>query len=140
MGGHKLRWRVTVGHADCPAWRRWVVPIPILGWSIRLHVFTPGHHDLDDHSHPWWFWTLVLRGSYVDSSGTLYAEQDRLFAGDVRFRPGEHVHRVRIAPEGCTTIILTGRFGRDWGFWTPDGYMDHESYRASHWHETICER
>lgn len=147
MTKHKFSWGRIVGNKECPAWRRWVLPLPF-GFSIRYHDFTPGHRDADPHSHPWWFITFVISGSYIDesypsgrpSTCTCNVVNDRVRRFNFRYRPQNHVHRVRISSKGCKTIILTGRFNDTWGFYTPDGYMNFKDYRDSKWHETICDR
>lgn len=133
---HKFTWNKIVGHKDCPAWRRWVIPLPF-GFSIRYHDFTPEHVDTDAHSHPWWFVTFVISGEYDDYSSE---DVDFLRIGSVRFRPRNHVHRVAISNRGCKTIVFTGRHHKNWGFYTPDGYMDAATYRESKWADTICDR
>ena len=138
---HVFTWNKIVGHKECPAWRRWVIPLP-LGFSIRYHDFTPGHIDTDAHSHPWWFVTFVVAGSYTDISGMLKITEvrDTLNRWQIRYRPRDHVHQVKISDNGCKTIVFTGSHHKNWGFYTPDGYMDAATYRKSKWAETICDR
>lgn len=149
---HIFTWNKIVGHKDCPAWRRWVIPLPF-GFSIRYHDFTPGHVDTDAHSHPWWFVTLVISGSYTDiglfdplpeyngfSVDFMSVKRDKIKRGRMRFRPRNHVHKVKISDEGCKTILFTGRHHKAWGFYTPEGYLPAAVYRESKWAETICDR
>lgn len=59
-----LTWAQDLGKPECPYLRRWVLNFG--RFSIRVHHW----HRSDDkramHDHPWWFWTLVLKGSYED--------------------------------------------------------------------------
>lgn len=142
---NKFKWGHIVGHKKCPAWKRWVIPIPLIGWSIRVHKFTPNHRDADPHSHPWWFLTIVLKGSYIDEHSTSFLGEvlevnDVLRRGSIRFRRANHVHRVNIGASGCTTVIITGKHRGNWGFYTPEGYMSAAKYRVSKWIETVCDR
>lgn len=78
----RVGWRheiIPPEHAeDCPYMERWVVGIgpgkfwkrakedgPNAWFAIRLHHFFRSDED-HLHDHPWWFLTLVLRGSYED--------------------------------------------------------------------------
>jgi len=96
--------------------------------SIRVHHWYRSDDKRAPHDHPWWFLTLVLKGSYEDWG---YPERtakgaprldcktiDRLQRGSVRFRPAYHVHSVSVPPGGCWTILLTGAERKQWGFWT----------------------
>lgn len=43
---------------------------------------------------------------------------DSLRRGSVRYRKATHRHGTHVGPEGCLTIVFSGRVVRDWGFWT----------------------
>jgi hypothetical protein len=81
-------------------------------FSIRLHHFIASDDDRGFHDHPWWFVTLVLKGSYIDWSP---AGQDRLGIGSVRYRPAYHKHTV--LTDGVWSLVVTGPKIRAWGFW-----------------------
>ena len=68
-----------------------------------------------------------------------YVVGDVMKPGTIRFRPANHRHRTKVGPEGCTTIILTGRFNIDWGFFTRGGFMRFDAYRKSKWARAACE-
>lgn len=76
------------------------------GMSLILHRFVPDFTQDDDHGHPWWFLTIVLRGGYTDTS---VRGVDRMRFGSVRLRKADHVHRVQVHGDGCMTMVLTGR-------------------------------
>lgn len=109
----EVKWRQRLGRADCPYAERWVLDLG--AFSIRLHHFLHSDDDRAFHDHPWWFVTLVLRGSYIDRSP---AGDDVLRAGSVRYRPALHRHTV--VTEGVWTVLVTGPQERVWGFW-PEG-------------------
>lgn len=113
--GFSLKLGEFIGPADCPMLRRWVLITPI--GSIRLHNFLRPDDERDPHDHPWWFITILLRGSYVDETtfedGTVGL--DYLRRGSVRFRPAQHRHKVKTYE--AWTLIITGRNARQWGFW-----------------------
>lgn len=130
--GFAVKWGETLGEVECPLMRRWVVETPL--GSLRLHHFLQGDDRRALHSHPWWFFTLPLKGGYQDvtycpacqgtgeqergascnsCSGSGYAyEAVRPFRP--RFRPANHVHAVDT--EDCWSLIVTGRKINLWGF------------------------
>jgi hypothetical protein len=73
----------------------------------------------------------VLRGGYTDVTES---GRDHLRVGSVRFRPANHVHSVLIDPGGARTLLLTGRPLRDWGFWTPSGWLRMRRYFREYGH------
>lgn len=133
-----------IGGANDPYMLRWyIIPRnPVV--NIYLHKFLRSDDDRALHDHPWWFISLMLKGTYdeVTNEGTT-----RRKAGSFAFRPAEWRHRVQLLldmkgvrenltdallnpdthkqlkryPEKpCWTIIVTGRRTRGWGFWCPN--------------------
>lgn len=115
-------------------------------FKLMVHHFLPNADDRDLHDHPRPFWTLVLRGFYDDikpcdwckSTGNMYHDvegerqtdgyclgcgstgmvlRERMGPGKLRFRPASHVHRTKVGPSGCWTLVLMGPLQRRWGFW-----------------------
>jgi len=107
-----IKWREQLGLPGCPYLIRWRIETPV--GSLRLHHWLGPDDDRAFHDHPWWFITLVLRGSYSDVNPRGY---DLLYAGSVRFRRAEHRHTVIPGKNGAWTLLVTGRRVRDWGFW-----------------------
>jgi hypothetical protein len=113
-----------LGEPECPYLRRWAIGVG--GYSIRLHHWYRSDDKRNPHDHPWWFLTLVLKGSYDDWSYPLVDgvpdlsipyKVDPLRPGSIRFRPAHHAHSVAVAPGGCWTLMVTGKKSRRWGFW-----------------------
>lgn len=118
-----------VGLPTCPYLKRWVADF---GWfSIRLHRWQSSDDDRAFHDHPWWFITLVLRGSYVDVSPR---GRDRLTAGSIRFRLAEHQHTAEVERPGTWTLLITGPTKRRWGFWVNGKLIRRDKYFAVHGH------
>lgn len=125
----KAEWNRPLGIDGQPYLRRWVFPIPFLGWSIRLHRWV-GTDDPDAfHDHPTWFCTLVLRGGYTDMSpgpgfdpkGKLVdnmtaVTKDVLRAGAMRFRAAAWDHTVQEVQPSTWTLCLFGKEARRWRF------------------------
>lgn len=109
----QLKWHEQLGQPECPYAERWILDLGL--FSVRLHHFRHSDDPRAFHDHPWWFITLVLKGSYIDRSPD---GDDLLTVGSIHFRPALHRHTV--VTQGAWTIVLTGRHSRVWGFW-PDG-------------------
>jgi len=112
-----------LGLPQCPYVIRWRLETPF--GSVRLHHWLSADDGRAFHDHPWWFWTLVIRGGYTDRSP---GGDDHLRSGSVRFRPALHQHTVYPDGGGCWTVIITGRKSRPWGFW-----LDGKFTKANKW-------
>jgi hypothetical protein len=133
-------WRQKLGNPDCIYAERWIFKLPLNLGSFRLHHFFRSDDGRAHHDHPWWFITLVLKGSYVDESpcencdgkgwllygrkkrqgkcrecGGVGVTLDQLHAGSIRYRPAKHKHTL--ITHGVWTIVFTGPWERRWGFW-----------------------
>ena len=106
-----LKLNEKLGLPECPYLIRWRLELPF--GSIRVHHWLSSDDDRAFHDHPWWFWTIVLKGSYTDKSpdGT-----DHLRFLSHRYRPALHRHTVIPDPEAWT-LLVTGPPVRSWGFW-----------------------
>lgn len=118
-----VRWGERLGRPECPYIRRWSFGFGL--FTIRVHHWYSSDDDRAPHDHPWWFLTLILRGYYHDVHYTI--EEGRnwkttyepMRSGTFHFRRAKHIHWVKVPPEGCWTILLTGRPLNEWGFWVP---------------------
>lgn len=142
------RWVIGLGRGLFKKELRKTNPPPRSWFSFRLHHFFRSDED-HLHDHPTWFVTLVLKGTYKDwvrcenCEGTGAGELgegrlcgfclgrgqvvgDYMKPGSIRFRPALHAHRVET--EGCWTLLLFGPRKRDWGFWSPEGWIRQRTY------------
>jgi hypothetical protein len=83
-------------------------------FSLYLHQLdAPNWHPVGCHDHPWWFWTLLLKGGYDEKIGDTIT---RRLPGDLLYRKSTHSHDV-VTPYGRSwSLVLTGPKSRDWGF------------------------
>jgi hypothetical protein len=104
-------WHEPLLCATGPYLYRWYVETP---WgSLRLHHWLHGDDHRGWHSHPWAFWTRLLRGEYTDLSPE---GEVTLRAGDRAYRPAHHAHTVRLDNGPCWSLVVTGPLVRRWGF------------------------
>lgn len=133
----------VIGPPECPIMHRWT----LLGgdrqradgttWQrpvkLLLHHFLPGSGDRDQHNHPRPFWTIVLRGEYLDESTDAEGRTVRevMTQGTARLRPSHHRHRTLTSPDqDCWTLVLMGPVRRPWGFWRGGRFWPYRAYKA----------
>lgn len=121
--------RDAVGLVECPYLHRWVLSTP--WFSIRLHLWEESDDVRYFHDHPWWYWSWVLRGSYLNASPE---GVDVVRAGSLRYRPAGHRHSVVVLVRGTTTILITGPARRRWGFWVNGRLVKRDRYFAVYGH------
>lgn len=102
-----------------------------LAWSPWCHasvhwLYSPD--SADQHDHPASFFSIILRGGYVEEVATYSPTGVRW---DVRtrrvrwfnFKRAEGAHAIREIEPGTVTLVLWGRRRRPWGFWVrAEGY------------------
>jgi hypothetical protein len=123
-----------------------VVQTPWFGVYLhRLDVPDPG---VDLHDHPWKFASLILRGGYHEAvaetrSAPVYARRAEAMpmadfmrgfprtwrAGSVHCLRLTECHRItQLLRSPTWTLVLTGPRRQSWGFYQPEGFVDHEDY------------
>jgi len=106
--------------------------LPKTPWfKVYVHKFLRSDEDRALHDHPWEFWSVMLRGTYIEVT------EDARTVRSVRkhpvvHRPATWRHRVELVGHGvaeqpCWTLIVTGPKVREWGFHCPDRFV--------HWRE-----
>lgn len=133
-GGCKL-YAHHIGTADDEYMRRYVLLHPF--GTIRLHGIQKPDQDPDLHDHPWDALCIVLRGGYTEERPMPGTRPDQLTFQRQHFEPGAinllratDPHRI-VELDGPTwTLVFTGKVIREWGFFTPCGWMDWRTYRS----------
>jgi hypothetical protein len=107
--------------------RRWFLTPRIFGRRLLLHHIYKADPTRDLHCHPWSFWTLCLRGGYIEET-----ERDGLktihVSGQMKYRDAEFRHRIDRVLGQCWTLVLAGPAVREWGFWTERGWVNWRQY------------
>jgi hypothetical protein len=100
-------------------------------FSCYLHRILAPDPQRPLHDHPWVFWSLIVRGGYIEDIAVAIPGQPfndhravrvRLFGSFKKF-PKTLVHRISYVMPNTTTLVFTGRrtVGEDsWGFWVRD--------------------
>lgn len=106
--------------------------------NLYLHQFIRDDDDRALHDHPSWAVSLILEGAYLEHTivaGGIH-QRTRHAAGDLRFLPTRHTHRIELlAPHGlreyCWTLFLFGPRLREWGFHCPEqGWIPWKQFTA----------
>jgi hypothetical protein len=121
-----LNQRFLIGAPGNPMMMRWrLLQTPLFG--VYVHFIYREDLDPAAHDHPWSFWSLVLRGAYVehireDSRETEFSDVYRTHdAGTLHHFPLHSAHRIIDVEPGTTTLVFVGRKKRTWGFYEDDG-------------------
>lgn len=101
--------------------------------SLYLHKIHASDGDRARHDHPWSFWSLIVRGGYVESvapvSDPFKAKLKAHTAGRAHRHPMSICHRIETIIPGTITLVLTGRRRDTWGFYTEDrGFVPWQDY------------
>jgi hypothetical protein len=103
----------------------------LLGDSNRASGMTARYHHIlasdraDLHDHPWDFVSVILSGSYVETTPT----SEREFGpGSVLVRSAEQLHRLTLPSGPVWTFVVLSPPRRRWGFETADGWVHWSEY------------
>jgi hypothetical protein len=118
----------TVGTGDTPLYER-IVIARSAARCIYVHRWLRSDPD-ELHDHPWDWCSVILSGSYWEVT-----EEGRFFrdAGSVAIRKAEERHKVVLDdanPVKPVSLFITGIERREWGFHTPEGFVEGRIYRA----------
>lgn len=97
-------------------------------FSIFLHQFWASDPD-HVHDHPWDNFTWLIKGGYweFEADGTCKWQTK----GFRRFRRAEQFHRLAIGEHAggeAWSIFFHFKRRRNWGFWTPEGWLEATEY------------
>ena len=94
------------------------------GSSARFHHILQS--DLaDPHDHPWDFVSVILNGTYIETTPTSEQEYG---PGSVLVRTAEQLHRLTLPNGPVWTFVTVSSPRRRWGFHTSDGWVHWANY------------
>lgn len=109
-------------------------------FGLYLHHLHTSDEDRALHDHPWTFATVLLSGGYFehvqehtyqlrDCRWTRVPCTSRYWRPrfSVLWRPAEFAHRLELVSP-VWTLVLRFRVRRDWGFFTPGGWLHWRAY------------
>lgn len=118
--------REIVSRSGVVHFRRYrLLETPIL--RLYVHQIMESDKDGDLHDHPWGFFSLILKGHYVERRPHNVLTQCR--PGTIFHRRAIDVHCIdEVLKPAWTFVVAYGR-RRQWGYQTDIGWVDHQTYR-----------
>lgn len=124
LGPLVLYWRRVIGADPDDRSNPLLVRYILLRWrwlGIFVHKLCRSDHERALHDHPWTFFSLVLRGGYLEVTeqvGTYPVAKLWRGVGSLAYRPASWRHRV-VIPSGrpAWTFVVVFKRVRVWGFW-----------------------
>lgn len=102
-------------------WRLRVVQTP--WFALYLHRFDGPDPRETLHDHPWNFWSIVLRGGYIErrlDPVTMVVNETHLIRRFNRVHAGDAHAIMRLLRSPTWTLMLVGRRRRTWGYLEPE--------------------
>ena len=113
--------------------RRWrLLQLPF--FAIYIHAIYKSDEDLHPHSHPWNFFSIILKGSYLERIAILYCGFWRGFTLNrkifsVAYRKRKSYHKITVIDKPVYSLVFTfGKKGK-WGYLVNDKFIDYQKYR-----------
>lgn len=92
-------------------------------FAIKIHNILLSDHDCL-HDHPWNFISIILWGGYVEHT----VKGTRIYhPGNILYRKATHAHQLQIH-QPAWTFVITFKKKREWGFFTPSGWIKWFNY------------
>lgn len=133
------RWAAYASHIGSYM-RRWILRTPF--GTLRIHNIRRSDAGRDFHDHPFHFWSLILRGGYiehrlgcrcacgVDDSWRASPWCRHYGPGSLVRRRAADFHRLELVGGPAWTFVVSSRKVRSWGFLLSDGrWIPHGEYR-----------
>jgi quercetin dioxygenase-like cupin family protein len=87
------------------------------------HIVHSDRHDL--HDHPWDFISVILQGSYLETTPT---REQQYHPGDVLVRTAEQLHRLTLLTPSVWTFVTVSTARKTWGYQTDNGWVPWRAY------------
>lgn len=101
-------------------------------FNIYIHNIRRSDEDLHMHDHPWHFLSIILKGVYEEKYQTFYEDQTRYAnytVGNYVKHNARDVHQITLKTPEVWTLVFTSGREREWGYRTPQGWIDFKTYR-----------
>lgn len=102
-------------------------------FSIYIHYIARSDEDLHPHSHPWNFYSLILKGGYEETvtyKHNLLTEKFVKKIFNLGYRFYDDYHKIKLLKPTFTLVFCSKRNPNyKWGYLVDGDHMDHETYR-----------
>lgn len=110
---------------------RWIFKHPL--GTFRIHKIMRSDNQRHMHDHPFSFFSIILKSGYWDvhPAPDDPTKETASWHGAIstNFKRAEECHRLVLA-HPVWTFVITGRYRRDWGFHTSEGWISHDQYNG----------
>lgn len=121
--------RSKQGELHFKRWRIWSTK----WFNIYLHFINKADEDKHLHDHPWSFWSIILKGAYIELLGEegQYTPSRQIYRGwlNMSYRTKKVPHMIGAVVKPTYSLVITGPGSREWGYTTEDGWKNHSQYR-----------
>lgn len=99
--------------------------------SIYIHKIYEADKDPYLHNHPWNFFNLILKNSYIEVLDTNKYGRIRYPGCFGFYNAIKHFHKISCVLPGkpVTTLVITGKRYNNWGYKVGDRIVSNEEYR-----------
>lgn len=110
-------------------------------FAIYLHFIYNSDEDRDPHDHPFFFNSFVVRGGYIERlftnprRGLDKFVTQRHARWSMHSMPLQSAHIITDLEPDTTTLVFCGPKTKDWGFWTPEGFVPWQEYNRQKYDE-----
>lgn len=102
-------------------------------FGVYLHKWYKPDPRPTMHNHPWAFFSIILKGSYTEKRPRSWDKNlwtMRLISWFNLVRRKDF-HTVSRVDPGTLSLMFVGRTHQDWGYMTPDGYVNFDKHPHS---------
>lgn len=112
---------------------RWYLIPKNKRFNVMLHKFTGDDPRKLMHDHPWWFWSVCLKGELWEVTETSdgWEKTEVMPKWVPRFYRATHQHRFELPEDRkpAWTIVVTGPWRRSWGMYEKKKLVEIMSFR-----------
>jgi len=96
-------------------------------FDVNIHGIYESDKDIHLHNHPWWIFTMILRGGYREGTNEGFVDRG-LF--HMAYRGVNKFHMIESMDRKPTyTLAIMGKPKNNWGYKVKGKFIQHEEYR-----------
>jgi len=92
-----------------------------------LHGIYAADQDKHLHNHPWDYFSLILKGTYLEETENGI---NTMSPGSYAKRDGTKFHKIqKLLTPVVYSLFISSKPKREWGYKVNDEFVQHEKYR-----------
>lgn len=100
-------------------------------FNFYIHKIYKADRDLHLHDHPWNYFNIIIKGAYIEQTienGVI--KNNSMLCLCTSRRKATQCHKIAHMVTPCvTTLFITGKTFRMWGYNVDGNWIDNETYR-----------